>query len=99
MANDQPLTSTALLTRIGELSDELQNIVEGAGAIYRCQKCWYYASSHPRSSIKHCRRKPMPDAEFIESLIVQRDNLDKLKNTLGQFDRLVEESRAVGYKT
>ena len=37
----------------------------------------------------------MPDAEFIESLIVQRDNLEKLKDTLGQFDRLVEESRAL----
>ena len=74
--NPTATTTNELLQEITSISEELNQVREGVGAVERCSKCWYPATDHTNGTIKGCKRRiKMPGDQFANSLIVQRDNL------------------------
>ena len=87
-------TTNDLLQEIAVLSDDLDALREGVGATERCQRCWYPASSHASKTSRHCkRREKMSGKSFVDSLLAQRNNLDRVLATVKGEARKEKEIR------
>ena len=93
MAQEGKVINHAIEDAIDVYDGQIRRLLcASVSATYRCSTCGNLAHYHPHGNVKGCRLRHLPDAEYMDSITRQRDELNAAVKVIAEAQDAMAEN-------